>query len=188
MQAANRYALKEWAAVCAALARGRQCVLLRKGGIDEGPHGFRVEHNEFWLYPTQFHQTADQLGPDAGDLAALAEKSAPPPGRLHVKLFVVVEQVARVTTLDALAALAPFHILSEETVRARFHYRTPGLFVVLTRVYARERPFDLEERPAYAGCRSWVELAEELPTDGLVPILDDQEFQAVAVEFRACVS
>jgi hypothetical protein len=185
MQAASRYAFKEWASVCAALAQGRQHLLLRKGGIDEGPRGFRVEHDEFWLYPTQFHQTAAQLAPAAADLAALAEHSDPPRGRLHLSLYVVVEHVARVTKLDALAALAPFHVLSEETVRARFHYRTPGLFVLLTRVYAREQPFDLEERPAYAGCRSWVELAEEFPTDGLSPIMNDQRFVDLACRFRA---
>ena len=51
-------ALKEWAAVCEALAAGRQTILLRKGGIAEGPGGFRPEHSEFWLLPTWFHAAA----------------------------------------------------------------------------------------------------------------------------------
>ena len=29
-----KYALKEWAAICQALAEGRQTLLLRKGGVD----------------------------------------------------------------------------------------------------------------------------------------------------------
>ncbi len=49
-----RTAFKEWAAVCAALSAGRQTVILRKGGIAEGPGGFQPEHGEFWLLPTRF--------------------------------------------------------------------------------------------------------------------------------------
>jgi hypothetical protein len=40
-------AFKEWAAVCEALAAGRQTIILRKGGIQEGREGFRVQHGEF---------------------------------------------------------------------------------------------------------------------------------------------
>ncbi len=46
-------AFKEWADVCAALLDGRQSLILRKGGIEEGPGGFRPEHAAFWLYPTR---------------------------------------------------------------------------------------------------------------------------------------
>ena len=57
-------AFKEWAAVCAALAAGRQALILRKGGIAEGPGGFRPEHDRFWLLPTRFHERPDKLQPD----------------------------------------------------------------------------------------------------------------------------
>ena len=58
MLAENNIAFKEWAVVCAALASGRQTIILPKGGIDEGREGFRVKHREFWLLPTRFHQDA----------------------------------------------------------------------------------------------------------------------------------
>src|ERR1700722_13719814 len=35
MQSVNRFAFKEWAVTCQALAAGRQSLLLRKGGIHE---------------------------------------------------------------------------------------------------------------------------------------------------------
>ncbi len=44
MTTENSIAMKEWAAVCLALAEGRQSLLLRKGGIAEGSGGFRMEH------------------------------------------------------------------------------------------------------------------------------------------------
>ena len=40
-------AFKEWAGVCQALGDGRQTIIVRKGGIDEGPAGFRPEHRGF---------------------------------------------------------------------------------------------------------------------------------------------
>jgi hypothetical protein len=62
LQHENRFAFKEWAAVCTALAAGKQSLIVRKGGIHEGRDGFRVEHGEFWLYPTQFHQKPAATG------------------------------------------------------------------------------------------------------------------------------
>src|SRR5690242_14612220 len=54
-------AFKEWAGVCAALATGRQSLILRKGGIAEGPEGFAPEHTSFWLYPTHVHEAEQGL-------------------------------------------------------------------------------------------------------------------------------
>ena len=67
MKSANQFAFKEWAVVCAALATGQQSLILRKGGIHEGRDGFRVEHREFWLFPTVFpihdESTLSRLSP-----------------------------------------------------------------------------------------------------------------------------
>ena len=60
--------LKEWSVIVEALGRGDQILLLRKGGISEATRRFTVAHDEFFLYPTQFHQGADMLKPDARHL------------------------------------------------------------------------------------------------------------------------
>ena len=49
-------ALKEWDAVCTALADGAQILLIRKGGIHEKRQRFQFEHDAFWIYPTFAHQ------------------------------------------------------------------------------------------------------------------------------------
>jgi hypothetical protein len=36
--------------------------------------------------------------------------------------------------------------------------------------------FELADLPEYAGCRSWVELAQSLPTEGAKPVVDDESF------------
>ncbi|HTA30560.1 MAG TPA: DUF1802 family protein, partial [Candidatus Cybelea sp.] len=60
-----RVAFKEWAVVVDALLRGGQIVLLRKGGLREGPGGFKIEHPEFLLFPTLFHQQRQSVIPAA---------------------------------------------------------------------------------------------------------------------------
>src|SRR6476646_1534337 len=52
---------KEWAAVCEALGRGRQSIILRKGGIAEGRDGFSFKHREFFLFPTWFHEQPEKV-------------------------------------------------------------------------------------------------------------------------------
>src|SRR6187399_1619699 len=107
-------AFKEWAAVCEALAAGRQTIILRKGGIHEGREGFRVEHRQFWLYPTNFHQAADGLTADAGEFIARALAGTKPgPGELptnSIRLFTNVEAVHELQSESAALRLAGQHI------------------------------------------------------------------------------
>ncbi|MGL4465497.1 MAG: DUF1802 family protein, partial [Planctomycetia bacterium] len=91
-----KIAFKEWAVVAAALADGRQSLIVRKGGIHERGGVFTVEYDRFWLYPTQFHQDAGKLTPAAADLAAALRTVAPPVGRAPMKNFAVVDRVWRV--------------------------------------------------------------------------------------------
>lgn len=176
----NRFALKEWAVVCAALRAGRQTVLLRKGGVEEGPDGFRPVHDQFWLLPTRFHQSADDLSSAGAELLKAVEEAQPPVGTIRIDLYACVTNVTLIEKESDLTAAADLHILSPETVRDRFHYRTPGLWLLTVRVLRLAEPFELTESPHIAGCRSWVDLRNKLPTAGLEPVLSDKEFQASA--------
>lgn len=169
--AANRIALKEWAIVTEALRRGTQRILLRKGGISEGPGGFRIEHNEFWLYPTQFHQTSDQIRVEIAD--QLPSIPVPPMGQVPLDVYAVVTGVDFCRDEAEVLRRVPEQILSAETVRERFHYRNPGLYVVTLDVFVCDSVHWIEERSEYAGCRSWVPLAEEISTEGLHPVVRD---------------
>jgi hypothetical protein len=172
----SNIAFKEWAAVCAALASGRQSLLLRKGGIDEGREGFRIQHREFWLLPTQFHQDVTQLAPEGESFWEHVQFHQPPTGKFRIDLFAVVEKVFEVSNLAALTNLAGQHILSDATVEQRFNYRRPGLFVLAVRAFRAPQTYEIEDSPYIAGCRSWVELTEPLPTKSLRPVLDEREF------------
>ncbi len=188
MQKGNRFAFKEWAAVCAALAEGRQSVILRKGGIHEGRDGFRVEHSEFWLFPTRFHQERVELVEDARGLIDRAADERSPAGMIGISLYAVVEDVVHITVESTLPRLTGYHVLSPEVVDERFHYRTPGLFVLATRIYRLPYMVHLPESPHFAGCRSWVDFPGDLPTAGLKPVLSDEAHQTKLAELHTALS
>ncbi|MCS6850864.1 MAG: DUF1802 family protein [Gemmataceae bacterium] len=168
-----RPALKEWAVICRALALGRQAILLRKGGVAEPGGGFELAHRRFWLYPTYVHQQRGGIRPEAEPLLEEVEADRPPQGRVRLSHFADVRGVYDVRDLPSLLVLAPWHVWSEETVRSRFAYRRPGLYVVAVQVWRVPHPYEVPERPEYAGCRSWLDLAEDLPTAGAQPVLGD---------------
>ncbi|HEY2881389.1 MAG TPA: DUF1802 family protein [Pirellulales bacterium] len=177
MLPSNHIAFKEWAVVCASLAAGRQTIILRKGGIDEGREGFRVQHREFWLLPTRFHQDPSQLTADGAALLRQMQSVQLPTDHFQIELYAAVEQVFEVRNLDVLHRLAGQHILAEQTVDQRFHYRHPGLFVLAARIYRLPKPITFADSPYIAGCKSWVELPTPMATDKLLPVLEEQTFQ-----------
>jgi hypothetical protein len=173
------HAFKEWAVICRALADGRQGIILRKGGIAEAGGEFVVEHNRFWLFPTYVHQQRAGIVPAAHSLLDEVEAGRPPEGIVRLSHFAEVDGVYRVRDLTRALILAHLHLWSEETVRSRFAYRQPGLFVIPVRVFRAASVAELPMTSYYEGCRSWVELERDLPTDGAEPILNDQAFDDV---------
>jgi hypothetical protein len=172
-----KLAFKEWAVVCRALAEGRQALILRKGGIAETGGEFQMEHSRFWLYPTYVHQQREGIKPEALPLLEQAEAERPAAGMIRLTHFAEVPGVYQVHDLVPALLLAHLHIWSDETVRKRFAYRHPGLYVLPVRVYRAAHAVEVHETPKYAGCRSWVELDEALPTAGAVPVLGDEPFR-----------
>lgn len=181
-----RIAFKEWAAVCLALASGRQSIILRKGGIAEESGLFRPEHPRFWLYPTHFHEQQQKgLKPDATAFLDAAVRSRPSAGILRFSHFVDVAEVFHLQRLDQALALDSFHVWTPETATQRFHYRTPGLYALVVRVHEIVSPIESPEHPAYAGCKTWVELDRELRTDGAKPVMTDDAFTRQLDQIRA---
>lgn len=170
-----RHALKEWAVICKALAEGRQALVLRKGGIAEEAGEFRLEQTRFWLFPTYTHQQEPAgLRPDAAPLLEEALRERPAEGVVRLSHFAEVTGVYHVRDLTAALLLAHLHLWSDETVRKRFAYRAPGLYVLPVRVWRAAEAFEIADTPYYQGCRSWVEVEKALPTGGAAPVLSDE--------------
>ncbi|CAA9363590.1 MAG: hypothetical protein AVDCRST_MAG68-4657 [uncultured Gemmatimonadetes bacterium] len=181
---ASREALKEWASVERALAAGRVSLLVRKGGISERRGGFDVEHRAFWIFPTAFHQNADELAPGFRDLIGGAEPASRDEVRLRV--FAEVVEAFKIESLEVMDRLAGLHPMAPETVKARFEYKNrPYLHVVLVRARTLPEPIVIPNTIGYEGCVSWVTLDDEIPTAGAVPAVGDAEFEAVRREVLA---
>lgn len=181
MERENRSALKEWAAVEDALSAGRLTVLVRKGGIHEKRGGFEVEHREFWIYPTGWHQNESELRREV--LEHLGETPRWAPDEIPFRLYCVVEDALRVESLDALHRLAEIQPFTDETLRSRFEYRgKPYLHVLIVRAFRLPEPTVVRNTPAYEGCVSWVELDDALSTEGARPVLLDAQFAGMRDE------
>src|SRR5205823_1375472 len=120
---------KEWAAVCEALGRGRQSIMLRKGGIAEGRDGFTFKHNEFYLFPTWFHEQPHKVRADYG-IGMLPIDGGLETGRVEIRYAARIDICRTITSLETAEALVPLHILQPDVVRERFQYdAAPGLHV-----------------------------------------------------------
>jgi len=165
-------AFKEWAGVCDALTAGEQALILRKGGIAEERGEFVPDHRWFWLYPTHVHESEQGLNrPQPPPQTGTAT-----PSTVTISALASVESVgflAHESTLDALVGL---HVWKHETILKRFHYRKPGLWVLGVRIYRRPEPVEIAVTPEQLGCKTWVPLETALGTQGLLPVLGDQEF------------
>jgi hypothetical protein len=171
---------KEWSVVCDALGRGRQSVILRKGGIAEGRGGFSFRHREFFLFPTFFHEQIAKVRIAAADIPA-------PDSTIAIRWYARVEQALRINSLVIAEALAPLHILSPEVVRERFGYKGDGLNVAFVRVFEISPVWVLQNGKRFSGCRSWVELPSP-PERQVRPIVDDIAHAKLRAQFDQIVS
>jgi hypothetical protein len=167
-------ALKEWASVCDALGRGRQMILLRKGGIYESAGEFEIEHRQFLLFPTYLHQTAEMLKPEhRGDLERLSAE----PATIRISLAAEITDIVPMPTRATIDALEDEHIWTAPLIDMRFNYRPENpLYLLLVRAYRLAQPITIDNTPAYAGCKSWVPLDRPVATIGASAVLNDGEF------------
>jgi len=176
-------AFKEWAGICAALTDGRQSLILRKGGIAEGPGGFRPEHAAFWLYPTRIHE-AEQGLREASESRLIRPADD---DRVEFRALAVVRSIDRVADLPALERLEAEHIWAADTIARRFHYRSPGLWVLGVRIYLVERPVAIAVTAEHVGCKTWVPLDRPIAVERPSPVLDDSADEAAATRVRSAL-
>lgn len=168
-----RTALKEWAVLVDAMARGDIIAMVRKGGIREQRAGFSVRHERFLFYPTFFHEKAQEVAPRFRGELASAEQSKPDAWTIRIAHVADVLGVWTVTELERLRAIDSEHGLDWSAVSSRFHYRDrPVVQVVAVRVSALPTPVVVPELRRYQGCVSWVALDEGIDVRNATPTVD----------------
>jgi hypothetical protein len=174
-----QHAFKEWAVICEALGQGQQAIILRKGGIEEKAGEFAIEETRFWLYPTYSHQQNDGIQDEARPLLQQVEANRPPAEMARLQYWAEITGAYRLREELPALLLSHLHCWSEDTVRKRFNYQMPGLYVLVVRVHRVAKAHEVAVVPAYEGCRSWIDLEKSLSTEGSTPVLDDASFRIV---------
>ena len=173
----ERVALKEWAVLVDAMARGDLIAMIRKGGIREHRAGFDVRHERFLLYPTFFHEKLNELDARFHPLLDAAHANRPPEGTIELRYVANVAAVWQVTELERLRAINAEHGLTWGAVESRFRYRDdPRVHVVAVRIAKLATAVSLPEVRRYAGCVSWVKLDDAVDVSGATAVLDDAAF------------
>jgi hypothetical protein len=169
-----RHALKEWAVAVEALERGETALVIRKGGIRE--KAFAVANRRFLLLPGYEHQRPELLKPEYREL--LREiPDLTDDGPLRFSSFAEVRGAYEISEPESLETIGPHHMWAPEYAESRFKWRPKKpLTVLVLRTYLLPEPVELPYSEAYEGCKSWIELAEPVPTAGARPALDNEAF------------
>ncbi len=182
-------ALKEWATVLEAMARGEQLVLIRKGGLIEPGSGFEFVADTFLFYPTFEHQAVTYLRPPYQRYFEEALARRAPEGQIRCELIGVVAASRQSDDPAVVERLQEFHIYNDAFVRQRLQWQPQQpLVLAVVRAFRLTPPRVLAVAPAYAGCKSWVALDSPVPLAGAQPVLEDAVFQArlAAITSRWC--
>jgi hypothetical protein len=182
-----RVAFKEWAVAVDALGAGDQILILRKGGISEGRRGFQVDHAEFFLYPTWAHQNSASVRPSVRPRLAELLTSADP-NRVHLEVFAHVVSWRRLESMAAVERLQGQHIWAEEELAARFEWgKEKNIYALAVRVFRLATPVILPVLPEFGGCKSWIELEEDVDVEGATPVLSKEAFNEKLNQFHAAL-
>jgi hypothetical protein len=182
-------AFKEWAIIVDALGRGDQILILRKGGIQEGRDGFRMEHAQFLLFPTLYHQQRESVTLEAQARYDEVAPRWPAPDIGRLEFLAEVAACRRLESLSAAEALRGQHCWRDDIIERRFDWgRAKNIFAIAVRVHRLPRPIELPLHPAYRGCKSWVELEKDVPATGAQPVLDLPQFDHKLGQFLAALN
>lgn len=182
-------AFKEWAIVADALGRGEQIFILRKGGIHEGRGGFQLEHAEFALFPTLFHQQRECVIEPAKERFDEISSFFPAPETLRIEYWAKAVEHHALDSFDKVRALAGQHIWREEVLAERFEWgREQSIYAIAVRVHRLTMKIELPMLPEYGGCKSWVTLAHSVPTVDSEPVLSDNDFQEKLARFHKALA
>lgn len=183
MQMSQTIGFKEWQVICEALGSGRQVLIFRKGGIHESRNGFSFAHDSFFLFPTRFHTSENEVR--EGVVNSLPEWQV---GEM-VAITHHAEVIWAVTLNDwnEVKQLEEFHIYTEKTIRDRFDWEGKGMasgsiHVALVRVRELLKPWVFPYEAKFGGCRSWINLPAA-PVDwpvSAVASLSDEAFSEVS--------
>jgi hypothetical protein len=163
-------AFKEWSYIVTALGKGKQSIILRKGGIAEEGGDFEVKGKEFLLFPTLFHQAETMVKPQWLPFLK-ATQYHEQEDKVRIKYYVKVVDTQVLTDWEQVKKLDNFHAWKEEVIQERFTRWGNSIQLLVVQVFELGAAQDISLKPAYDGCKSWVEIEDKIEFIGR-PILN----------------
>ncbi|MCU0417741.1 MAG: DUF1802 family protein [Cytophagaceae bacterium] len=154
-------AFKEWSCIVDALGKGKQSLILRKGGIQEEGDEFEMKGNEFVLFPTLYHQADAAIKPSWKPFLK-HDSFYINPNKVLIKYFVKVADVQVLTDWDKVKRLHPFHAWSEAVIEERFTRWNNQIHMFVVQVFEFGASFELDLVPEYGGCTSWLKIEKNI--------------------------
>ena len=172
-----RIAFKEWAVIVDALGCGEQILILRKGGISEERGGFQMEHAQFLLFPTRFHQQREAVLPATQARFDQIAPAFPAADRMRLEFLAEVIAWKRLDSLAMAQRLRGQHVWRDEVIAERFDWgKSKTIFALAVKIFHLPQAVELPLVPGYGGCKSWVELEPDIAIKAAQPVLSDAAF------------
>lgn len=182
-------AFKEWAVVVDALETGTQSIILRKGGIAEGKGGFQLDHRSFWLFPTQFHQQHEMVIDSAKKRYEKISKDLTPEGFVRISSYAEIVAAYDIQENQEAENLSDLHIWKDHVIRERFDWgKRKDIHALAVRTFILPSPAEIPLLDSYGGCKSWINLEEDISTEGAIPAIDDAAFGTILEQFHVSLS
>lgn len=154
-------AFKEWSYIVAALGKGKQSIILRKGGISEENGDFELKGKEFLLFPTLFHQAEEMIKPSWVPFLT-NDQYHEKEGFVRIKYYVKVVDAQVVTDWEKVKKLDPYHAWNAEVIKERFTRWENKIQMLVVQVFKLEVAQDILLKPEYDGCKSWIEIEDNI--------------------------
>lgn len=164
-------AFKEWSYIVDALGKGKQSIIIRKGGISEEKGEFEVKGNKFFLFPTLFHQAESMIKEDW--LKELdGGKFHTPDNTARIEYYAEIADTRLIKDYSILEKLYQQHAWKEEIIKERFNRWEKSAHLLILQIYKLHSPFELELLPEYAGCKSWIHINNKGDFSG-IPVINE---------------
>ena len=188
LQTSSNIGLKEWSVTSEALGSGEQIFMLRKGGTREDGRHFKIEHEQFLLYPGLFHE-GELLLKDEYQHMLRTTPGADFPTEVPISVYCELAETIDISEEEQVRALDEHHIWSKEFPVKRFSWKPRHpLKLMIVRAYRLTEPVTIPVEDSYAGCKSWVDLADRIDLKNATPALTDSEFAERVAKIHAALT
>ncbi|MBE9057944.1 DUF1802 family protein [Sphaerospermopsis sp. LEGE 08334] len=181
------HALKEWSVAVNALESGQTIMLLRKGGIHERGGRFTVAHERVLLHPTYEHQQSFMLKAEYADLV-YPVTSGWHPETTRIGSWAEITDILPVADESIVSKLLPFHIWNEYFISDRLKWKPrQPLYILLLRTYKLPQVQYIPYLPEYGGCKSWIDLNQQVQLEGSKAVLSDDVYGKLVETIRGII-